>query len=160
MNQVWSKLGRVIGGLLAVGGLGIAIAIGVGIFLSHAAGVLLTLLLILLILFGITPIALGAWLLHLSLQAEQQRIRDRFYQVLHYSRGRFSLVEFAAATRLEPAIARRYLDSWAKACYASFEVTESGEVIYVFTTVPPQLPEPKLRRWNWHQWTAQWRQSA
>jgi hypothetical protein len=152
MNQIWSRLGRVVGGLLIVSGLGISAAFGAGILLGHATGTVLTLLTVLLVIFGITPIALGLWLLYLSVRAEQQLIRERFYQVLHHSRGRFSLIEFAAATRLEPAIARRYLDSWARACHASFDVNDAGEVVYVFATVPPVLPEPKLPRWRWSRW--------
>jgi hypothetical protein len=76
-----------------------------------------------------------------SFRAEQQAIRDRFFQLLLTNKGRLSVLDFAAASRLEPAIARRYLDGWAKEFDANFEVSDSGDIYYIFTTEPLTLPE-------------------
>nr|MCU0550546.1 hypothetical protein [Leptolyngbya sp. Prado105] len=57
------------------------------------------------------------------------------------NQGRISLLDFSRATRLEPEIARRHLDLWAREYDANFEVSDAGEVYYVFSTEQLQLPE-------------------
>jgi hypothetical protein len=68
-------------------------------------------------------------------------MRERFFQILHASHGRVSVLNFAANARLEPAIARQHLDDWAKEFSATFEVSDEGNIYYVFTTDPLVLPE-------------------
>jgi hypothetical protein len=94
-----------------------------------------------LVFFGIAPAALGGWLFHLSSRLERQAIRERFFQMVQANRGRLSLLDFAAATRLEPAIARRHLNLWAKELDATFEVNDGGDIYYIFSTEPLSLPE-------------------
>lgn len=141
MNWIWSKVGKVLGGLFLLGGGTVSAGFLAGIVIGHASGGVLTLLTILMVMFGLAPAAIGGWLLHTSLQAGHQALRERFFQLLQSNQGRLSLLDFATAARLEPAIARQHLDSWAKEFSATFEVSEAGEVYYVFATEPLSLPE-------------------
>lgn len=140
MARLWSKLGTVIGGLFVFGGGLVSIGLLAGIVTSQATGGMLVLLSVLLVVFGLAPTALGGVLLYTGAWATRRVIRERFYHLLQLHRGRIALVDFAAATRLEPAIARRYLDGWAKECSACFEVSDSGDIYYVFATQPVSLP--------------------
>lgn len=133
MNQAWSKISRVFGGLLLVVGGTVSLGLLLAIGLSHAAGVLLAVLLTLLVFFGLVPLAIGGLFLYASARARQRAIRDRFFELLRLQQGRLSLLDFAHVTRLEPAIARRYLDGWAREFSAQFEVNDHGEVYYLFT---------------------------
>jgi hypothetical protein len=130
--NIWSKISRVLGGLLLLQGGIVTVGLTLTILVSQATGGWLIIQLILLVFFGISPTALGGWLLYNSSKAMQQVLRDRFFQMLQAQRGRLSVREFASAARLEPAIARHHLDTWAKELVADFEVTDNGEVYYVF----------------------------
>ena len=141
VSQVWGKVGKVLGGLLLVSGGTVSLGILVGIVMIHPGSILLTFLLTLLVFFGLAPASLGGVMLYTSFKAEQHAIRDRFFQLLQVNQGRLSLLDFAAATRLEPAIARRYLDGWAKEFFATFEVSDDGDIDYIFTNRPIALPE-------------------
>lgn len=143
LSQVWGKVGKVLGGLLLVSGGTVSLGILAGVVLIHPGSIFLTVLLTLLVFFGLAPTALGGVLLYTSVKADQHAIRDRFFQLLQANQGRLSLLDFAAATRLEPAIARRYLDGWAKEFLATFEVTDNGDIDYIFTTRPIALPESR-----------------
>lgn len=143
ISQIWSKVGKLLGGLLLVGGGTVSAGILVGIGVGHPGGALLTVLLTLMVFFGLAPASLGGLLLYTGFKAEHHALRDRFFQLLQANRGRLSLLDFVAVTRLEPAIARRHLDIWAKEFFADFEVTDSGEIYYVFTAVP--LPPENQR---------------
>ncbi|WP_190343939.1 hypothetical protein [Leptolyngbya sp. FACHB-36] len=132
MNWIWSKVGKVFGSLFLVGGGTVSTGLLLGIEASHAAGGVLVLLSMLLVFLGLAPTSMGAWLLYTSIKADRQVMRDRFFQLLQTQRGRLSVLDFAAATRLEPAIARHHLDAWAKEFSANFEVTEDGDIYYVF----------------------------
>ena len=141
VNQVWGKVGKILGGLLLAGGGTVSLGILVGIVALQPSGLLFAFLLLPLVFFGLAPAALGGVLLYTSFKADHYAIRDRFFQLLHTNQGRLSLLDFAAATRLEPAIARRYLDGWAKEFFATFEVTDDGDIEYIFTNRPISLPE-------------------
>ncbi len=141
MSRIWSKLGKVAGALFLYGGGTVSLALLVGIVAGHAAGGVLTFLTIALVLFGLAPASLGGWLLHASSRLEKQAMRERFFQLLQVSQGRVSVLEFAAATRLEPAIARRHLDDWAKEFSATFDVSEEGHIYYLFAIEQLALPE-------------------
>ena len=143
VSQIWGKLGKVLGGLFLVGGGTVAIGILCGIAIGHPGGVFLTVLLMLLGFFGLAPASLGGLLLYTSFRADHHAIRDRFFHLLQLNQGRLSLLTFSAATRLEPAIARRHLDGWAKEFSANFEVTDDGDIDYVFTNRPLNLPESR-----------------
>ena len=141
MSRIWSKVSKVVGALFLYGGGTTSIALLTAIMLSHATGGLLAALVIALISFGLAPASLGGWLLHASSKLERQAMRERFFQILHASHGRVSVLNFAANARLEPAIARQHLDDWAKEFSATFEVNDEGNIYYVFTTDPLVLPE-------------------
>lgn len=143
LNQVWGKLGKVLGGLFLVSGGTVSVGILVSIVAIHPGSILLTVLLTLLIFFGLAPAGVGGLMLYTSFKADQHAIRDRFFQLLQANQGRLSLLDFAAATRLEPTIARRYLDGWAKEFFATFEVTDDGDIDYIFTNRPIALPESR-----------------
>jgi hypothetical protein len=141
MGQLISKVGKLFGGLLLLSGSTVSLALLVGIVTSHAAGAVLSILLFLLIMFGIAPAMLGGLVVYFSFKAERRAIRDRFFQLVLANKGRLSLLHFAAASRLEPAIARQYLNAWAKEFDASFEVSDGGDIYYIFATDSLALPE-------------------
>lgn len=114
---------------------------------------------ILMVFFGVAPASLGGWLLYASSRAERQAIREQFFQLLQANRGRLSLLDFAAATRLEPAIAREHLNTWAKEFSASFEVSDGGDIYYIFSTEPWSLPETRTFE-SFSQMVRQFLQSA
>lgn len=140
MNRIWSVAGKVLGGVLLCSGSAVSIGLLLGIGFGHPPGWGLALLWLLLVFFGLAPASVGGMLLYASSKAYRHAIRDRFFQLLQINRGRVSLLDFATAARLDPAIARRHLDGWAKECSATFEVSEGGDVYYVFSTEPIALP--------------------
>jgi hypothetical protein len=145
VNQIWGKLGKLVGGLFLVGGGTVSLGILLGIAIGNPGSILLTFLLTLFAFFGLTPLALGGLLMYSSFRAERHAIRDRFFYLLQAKQGRLSVMDFAVATRLEPAIARRHMDDWAKEFAAEFEVTETGEIYYLFTNAPIPLPEARFQ---------------
>jgi hypothetical protein len=158
MHWLWSKLGKILGGLLLFGGGTVSAGLLVGIFASHAAGVGLAVMAMLLVFFGVSPLLLGGWLLQSGFRAEQRAIREHFFRLLHLNQGRLSVLDFSAATRLEPTIARRHLDEWAREFAAEFEVNDRGEIHYVFAKELLPLPES-----NWQplaQAIRQWLQAS
>ncbi|MBW4695038.1 MAG: hypothetical protein KME27_25080 [Lyngbya sp. HA4199-MV5] len=159
MSQIWSKVGKVVGALFLYGGGTLSLAIVTAILTSHATGIAFTLLAIALILFGLAPASLGAWFLHASAKLHRQALRERFFQVLQANQGRVSVLGFAAAARLEPAIARQHLDIWAKEFSATFDVSEEGNLYYIFTEEPLSLPETGSMG-AWSQTIRQWLQST
>jgi hypothetical protein len=144
ISQVWGKVGKLLGGLLVVSGGTVSLGLLVGILLGQVSGVLLTVLLVLLAVLGVLPIALGSFLIYTSFRADAHAIRDRFFSQLRLSQGKLSVMGFASVARLEPAIARRHLDGWAKEFHANFEVAEDGEIFYVFpiAALPPAEAQP------------------
>lgn len=159
MSQILSKVGKVVGALFLYGGGTLSLAIVTAILTSHATGIAFTLLAISLIVFGLAPASLGAWLLHASAKFRRQAMRERFFQVLQTRQGRVSVLEFAAAARLEPAIARQHLDTWAKEFSATFDVSEEGNIYYIFAKEPLSLPDTgNLGAWS--QTIRQWLQST
>lgn len=158
MSQLWSRVGKAVGAFFLFGGGTVSIALVTAILTSHAVGGFLALLATFLILFGLAPASLGVWLLYISARLKRQAIRERFFQVLQVSQGRVSVLGFAAAARLEPAIARQHLDHWAKEFSATFDVTDEGNIYYIFTQEPLSLPETSSSQWR--QAIRQWLQSA
>lgn len=147
VSQLWSKVGKVVGGLLLASGGTVSVGFLVGIAAGQPSGIVLTLLILMLVFFGLVPTSIGGLLLYSGTLAERQALRDRFFQLLQMNRGRLSLIDFATATRLEPAIARHYLDGWAKEFSAEFEVSEAGEIYYLFSNEVVALPpaNPRLQ---------------
>ena len=159
MSQLWSKVGKAVGAFFLFGGGTLSIALMTAILTSQATGGFLAVLATFLILFGLAPASLGAWLLHASAKLKRQAIRERFFQVLQVTQGRVSVLEFAAAARLEPAIARQHLDHWAKEFSATFDVNEEGSIYYIFTKEPLSLPDAGSLG-VWSQTLRQWLQTT
>lgn len=140
MNRFWSVTSKVLGSVFLCGGGVVSIALSLPILVLHPPTWAATLLLILLVFFGLTPSAIGGLLLYASSKANRHAIRDRFFQLLHLQQGRISLLDFSRATRLEPEIARRHLDLWAREYDANFEVSDAGEIYYIFSNEAIPLP--------------------
>jgi hypothetical protein len=144
ISHIWGKVGKLFGGLLLAGGGTVSLGILLGVLLGHPVGVLLTVLLTLLVIFGLVPIALGGVMIYSSFKADAHALRDRFFSQLQANQGKLSVLGFASATRMEPAIARRHLDVWAREFHANFEVTDEGDIFYVFPipALPPSDRQP------------------
>lgn len=140
MNRFWSVASKVLGSVFLCGGGVVSIALSLSLLALNPPVWASTILLILLVFFGLTPSAIGGLLLYASSKANRHAVRDRFFQLLHLQKGRISLLDFSRATRLEPEIARRHLDLWAREYDANFEVSDAGEIYYVFSTEPIPLP--------------------
>lgn len=140
MNRFWSVASGVLGGVFLCGGGVVSIALTLTMLLLQPPAWALTLLTVLLIFFGLTPSAIGGVLLYVSSKANRHALRDRFFQLIRLNQGRVSLLDYSRATRLEPAIARRHLDLWAREYDANFEVSDAGDIYYVFSIEPSLLP--------------------
>lgn len=92
------------------------------------------------------PLLLGwwGWRRYCKQQQHQQEALDTvFYNLLQHHQGRITPLDFALTAKLPAIAARHYLDQKAKEFAAQFEVTESGDILYVFATlkgVQPQHP--------------------
>jgi hypothetical protein len=92
-----------------------------------------------LVLFGLAPTALGGWLAwnlrysnrqtsqSLSLQQEQM-----FLQLLQNQAGDLTIIQFAAAAQLPIEQAKVFLDQKAQLLNATFEVKDTGAIVYRF----------------------------
>lgn len=92
-----------------------------------------------LVVFGLAPTALGGWLAwslrhgnrqtsqSLSLQQEQM-----FLQLLQNQAGDLTIIQFAAAAQLPIEQAKAFLDQKAQLLNASFDVKDSGAIVYRF----------------------------
>lgn len=140
MKQFVSRLGRAFGLLLTiVGGLVTGVLVLV-MLLGNIPGWGLIILAPFLIGLGILPLSIGSFSLYASARIAKAAIRDRFFQMLRRNTGRISLLSFSDATRLEPSVARQYLDAWARECDATFDVTDDGDIYYIFSNQPQSLP--------------------
>jgi hypothetical protein len=138
MKLFLGRLGKALGLLLTiVGGVVTAVLLLV-IGLGHIGGWGLILLTPLLIILGIIPLGIGSVSLYASARIAREAVRDRFHQMLRQDTGRISLLGFSQAARLEPAVARQYLDTWARECDATFDVTDEGDIYYIFSNQPPK----------------------
>ncbi len=140
MNRFWSVTSKVLGSLFLCGGGVISIALMLLMLIVHPSAGWFTFLSLLLVFFGLVPSAIGGLLFYVSSKTNRHAIRDRFFQLLHLNGGRISLLDFSRATRLEPAIAQRHLDLWAREYDANFEVNDAGDIYYIFSTEPIPLP--------------------
>jgi hypothetical protein len=136
----------VVGWVMTTGGSAIALTIFVstlafstivGAVFTLQVGVITGLVLLLLtspvlVGYGLLPLVLGNVMLQGSKKLKREAIRDRFLQLVRAKRGRFTAVDFARAAQLDLTIAQTYLDRWARECHADFDVTESGEIQYLF----------------------------
>jgi hypothetical protein len=146
MKRIGSKVGQFIGSLMTTGGSVIALTVFVstmgfsalvGLLFGLKWAMISAILLLLvsspaLLSWGIIPVVLGWVMLRGSKNLHREVIRDRFLQLVKAKRGRFTAVEFSRVAQLELSVARTYLDRWARECHADFDVTEAGEIQYLF----------------------------
>jgi ribosomal protein L7/L12 len=89
-----------------------------------------------LILYGLSPIALGSWLAFSNYQrskkAEQRYLQAVFYRLLKESNGQINALRFSMESNLSGAEAKEYLDARAKEFNASYNVSEEGKLSYYF----------------------------
>jgi hypothetical protein len=160
MKLFWGNAGKTIGGLLTTGAGTVSLimmvsALFFGIPIGYAIGQASGLTAVLLILIFGVPLAMVLLLATLGLvltgvgwlfrrasdRVHREGIRDCLYRLLEQQQGRVSLVQFASTVRLEPGVARQYLDAWARECDATFDVTDAGDIYYVFAAYPTSLPQ-------------------
>ena len=70
---------------------------------------------------------------------QQSRLEQAFYQLLEVENGNVSLIQLAAAARVNAELAKSYLDTQVKFFGAVPEVDDDGDEFYRF---------PKLRLWS------------
>jgi hypothetical protein len=139
MKQFFGRLGKAFGLLFTIVGGVVTGVLLLVILLGQIGGWGLVLLTILLLIpLGIIPLAIGGVSLYVSARIAREAVRDRFHQMLRQDQGRIALLGFARAASLEPAIARQYLDTWARECDATFDVTDAGDIYYIFSNQQPK----------------------
>ena len=77
--------------------------------------------------------AMGWWLWRRR-QLEIRRQHQVFYSLIQAHQGRISILNFAIAANLGAREARQFLDDRAEDFLANFEVTEQGDMLYIFNT--------------------------
>ena len=77
-------------------------------------------------------LAVAAWWLWRRRQLEILRRQQVFYSLIQAHQGRISLLDFAMAANLSAPEAKSYLDHRAEEFLANFEVTEKGDMFYIF----------------------------
>lgn len=92
-----------------------------------------------LVVFGIAPTMLGTWLAwnlrHSNQQSSQSLALQQeqlFLQLLQSQAGDLTIVQFAAAAQIPVEQAKAFLDQKAQVLNASFDVKESGAIVYRF----------------------------
>ncbi|MCT7949402.1 hypothetical protein NG798_06360 [Ancylothrix sp. C2] len=63
---------------------------------------------------------------------QQQQLQTTFYRLLETQNSNISLIQLAAAAKVDAQIARQYLENQAKVFNASLEVDEDGNTYYCF----------------------------
>ena len=93
---------------------------------------LLEIIKILLPWLMIGGLAATGWWLWRRRQLEIRRQQQIFYSLIQAHQGRISVLDFAIAANLDAREARQFLDHRAEEFLANFEVTEQGDMIYLF----------------------------
>ena len=92
-----------------------------------------------LVLFGLIPTGVGSWLAwnqrHQMQQSSQAlALEQLFLQLLQRQGGDLTVVQFAAAAQMPLDQAKAFLDEKARLLNATFDVSETGGIIYQFPT--------------------------
>ncbi len=66
-----------------------------------------------------------------------QKLQSLFYKAVRANDGRISAAQFAMLSQISLDEAKAFLDSWAGAMDAHFDVDETGLVVYCFRLPPP-----------------------
>ncbi|MEM1171806.1 MAG: hypothetical protein AAGJ08_22685 [Cyanobacteria bacterium P01_H01_bin.35] len=99
------------------------------------------------VIFTGLGIILGAFIINMSNDRQQQRILDdAFYRLLQFQNGKISLIQLAAAAKVDAQIAQKYLESQVQIFSAILEIDEQGDTFYKFPKL--SLP-PILERQQW-----------
>jgi hypothetical protein len=89
-----------------------------------------------LLCLGIVPMAIGGWLLWDGKRRQQQfqsgHLDDLFYMLLRQNAGTITPLGLAMQSELSGTAAKAFLDDRAREFNANYEVTESGDILYVF----------------------------
>lgn len=92
-----------------------------------------------LVMFGFAPTALGTWLAW-NLRSNNQQLSQAvsiqqeqlFLQLLQSQAGDLTIVQFAAAAQMPVEQAKAFLDQKAQILDASFDVKDTGAIVYRF----------------------------
>lgn len=87
-------------------------------------------------------IALGVFVVLLLVNSmqrdqQQQRLRNAFYQQLEAGNGYISLIQLVAASKVDAALARQFLEDQAQLLTATPEVDADGDTFYRFPKLRP-----------------------
>lgn len=70
-----------------------------------------------------------------SQQQQQTSLDDVFYQLIQTYQGQITVLDLALNARISATAAKQFLDTKAREFTARFEVTDQGDMIYVFPTL-------------------------
>lgn len=87
-------------------------------------------------------VVIGAFIVNMSNDRQQQRILDdAFYRLLQVQNGKISLIQLAAAAKVDAEAAQKYLERQAQIFSAMLEIDEQGDTFYRFPklSLPPSL---------------------
>jgi hypothetical protein len=87
-------------------------------------------------------IALGIFVVLLLVNStqrdqQQQRLRNAFYQQLEAGNGYISLIQLVAAAKVDPELARQFLEHQVQLLTATPEVDADGDTFYRFPKLHP-----------------------
>jgi hypothetical protein len=89
-----------------------------------------------LLCLGLAPIGLGSWLLWDGQRRDKRfqsgHLDDVFYTLLRQNAGTITPLGLAMQSELSGAAAKAFLDDRAREFNANYQVTEAGDVLYVF----------------------------
>lgn len=86
----------------------------------------------------LVPTLLGWWIWRRSRQLyklQQKTLDTAFYQLLQEYQGRIMMLDLAMSTNLPSIVVQQYLDTQVREFAAQLEVTETGDIVYVFPTL-------------------------
>lgn len=113
--------------------------LGYVVSIVAATGLTFALLRLLLPLLRVLlPVAVGWWLWRRwqkTQTAQQERLNEIFYQLIQEHRGHITVLDFAMTAKVPAIAARDFLDARAKEFSAHFEITERGDIFYLFPTL-------------------------
>ena len=85
---------------------------------------------------------LNNWLL--KLKSSDTRIRNIFFDLIQKNQGSIKVIDFAVATDISGTEAKKILEQFAIEFDATFDVTEEGQVIYLFPTISKHISKKAL----------------
>ena len=85
---------------------------------------------------------LNNWLL--KLKSSDTRIRNIFFDLIQKNKGSITVIDFAVATDMSGTDAKKILEQFAIEFDATFDVTEEGQVIYLFPTISKHISKKAL----------------